>query len=236
MRFGLYDARGYDYPVELRYDRLWRRAIAARDPFIPPTTMARSDERALRALGLLGVSRLVQRREDPRLPLPVAYDGPDARIYANPYAQPRAWVVDRARPVDSEEEALDAVLEPGFDPRAAAVVEEPLPGLEPGGGRARIERYEPERVRIEATARGRSLVVLSDIWYPGWRATVDGREAPVERVDYLLRGVAVGPGTHTVELTYRPASWRAGWLISALAAVGLVATGLLLRRRAGARA
>jgi uncharacterized membrane protein YfhO len=60
------------------------------------------------------------------------------------------------------------------------------------------------------------------VHFPGWRATVDGREVPIERVDYLLRGVPVDAGTHRIAFTYRPASWRIGWIVSVLAALGLL--------------
>jgi uncharacterized membrane protein YfhO len=50
----------------------------------------------------------------------------------------------------------------------------------------------------------RSLLVLTDAWHPGWRATVDGREQPVYRVNYLFRGVFLEPGTHTILLSYGP--------------------------------
>jgi hypothetical protein len=152
-------------------------------------------------------------------------------------------VVDRVQPVVGEEAALRAVLDEGFDPRAAAVVERPVPGVASGGGgaggaagTARIATYEPERVLIQATAQTASLVVLSDVFHPGWHATVDGREVPLERVDYLLRGVPIGPGRHAVELAYRPAGWRAGLLVSVLAAAALAAAvALSAARRRGAR-
>ena len=238
MRYGLYDARSYDYPVERRYDRLWRAAVAPKIEFFPPTTLAKSDDRALRVLGLLGVRDLLQQTSDRPLSLPLAYDGREARIYANPHVQPRTWVVDRQRTVRGEDAALGAVTGAGFDPRAAAVVERPVAGIASGGGgagaaagSARLARYDPERVTVEASARDRSLVVLSDVWFPGWKATVDGRAAPVERVDYLLRGVAVPAGRHTVELRYAPASFRAGWIVSALTALGLLGWVLVARRR-----
>jgi hypothetical protein len=239
MRYGIYDARSYDYPVERRYDALWRRAIAPKLPFFPPTTLAKSDPGALRALGLLGVRDLLQQRSDRRLTgLRVGYDGPDARVYENPRAQPRAWVVDRVAPAASDHAALAAITAPGFDPRAAAVVQRPVAGLGTGGGgagaragTARLIRYEPEHVSIAADAKRRSLVVLSDVWFPGWTATVDGHPAPVERVDYLLRGVSVGPGRHTVAFTYAPTSVRAGATVSVLAALGLIAALVLGRRR-----
>jgi hypothetical protein len=233
MRWGLYDARGYDYPVEARYDRLWRTAVAPPLPFIPPTTIAGDDGPALRALGLLGVTSLLARKEDAPRPLPVAYDGPDARVYANPQALPRVWIAGGERVAADEDAALDAILDPALDLRATAVVERTLglPATAPGAGRAALERYEPERVTIAARATAPGVVVLSDLHYPGWEATVDGRDAPIERVDYLLRGVRVEPGAHTIELRYRPASFRLGLLISALTAVGLVAAVLLGRRR-----
>ena len=82
--------------------------------------------------------------------------------------------------------------------------------------------YEPERVVIRARSPGRGLLILSDNDYPGWKATVDGRAADVERVDYLFRGVALGPGAHTVEFRFEPLSWRIGWIVSL---VSLVAAG-----------
>ena len=66
MRYGLYDARGYDYPVERRYDTLWRRAIAPPEgDFTVPTMRIRPDEQALRALGLLGVTDVIQPPAEP---------------------------------------------------------------------------------------------------------------------------------------------------------------------------
>ena len=250
MRYGLYDARGYDYPVERRYDTFWRAGIAPDAAFIPPTSSARTDEPALRALGLLGVKDLLQQHGDPPLTGPgveLAYGGPDARVYTNRHAQPRAWVVDRQRVVDGERAALRGVLAAGFDPRAEALVERPVAGIAtggggagPGAGSAELVRYEPERIELAVTSRAPGLVVLSDVHYPGWRARVDGRRVPIARVDYLLRGMAVPAGRHTVELRYEPASWRIGWIVSLLTALALAGAWALSavrrRRQAGGTA
>jgi Bacterial membrane protein YfhO len=236
MRYGLYDARGYDYPVERRYDTLWRRAVAPpEDRFTIPTMRIRPDDQALRALGLLGVTDIIQPPAEPAVPgWEVTYDGPDARLYSNPHALPRTWVVGSQEVVADEDAALDAILDPAFDAGRTAVVERPINGLA-GEGEAEIVRYEPDRVELAATADDRALVVLSDIHMPGWRATVDGREAPIERVDYLLRGVPVDAGEHRVVFEYRPASWRIGWIVSVLAAAGLLAAVWKSGRRWAAR-
>ena len=196
---------------------------------------------SFRALGLFGVDYLLQNHGDKPLPgLQVAYQGDDARIYRNPSALPRAFVVGQQTVVEGANAQLDAVLAPGFEPRATAVTERRLPGIAEGGdagaspaGDARIEDYENDRVVIRARADRPGLVVLADSWYPGWKATVDGEDADVERVDYAVRGVAVGPGSHRVELTYAPASFRAGWIVSLLALLaigGVAAAGLRSRR------
>jgi hypothetical protein len=163
----------------------------------------------------------------------VSYDGPDARLYANPHALPRTWVVGAERVVPHEDAALDAILDPGFDARETAIVGRPLDIS--GEGEAEIVRYEPDRVELSATTDGRALVVLSDVHMPGWKATVDGREASVERVDYLLRGIPVEAGEHRIVLEYAPASWRIGWILSLVAAFGLLAAVWKSGRRWAAR-
>ena len=93
----------------------------------------------------------------------------------------------------------------------------------------------PERVVLTARAARPARVVLSDVQFPGWHATVDGRDAPLERVDYLLRGVPVGPGAHRIVLEYRPLSWRIGWIVSLVALLGLAAAVWQSARRWPAR-
>jgi hypothetical protein len=215
MRYGLRDGRGYDYPTDERYDDLWRRAVTPPDPlgFALPSTTASTSPGALRAMGLLAVSRVMSDRP---LPLREVYAGPDARVYANPSAVPRAFVVGQEVVGDQ----LATVTAPGFDPRRSAAVSSPL-GLR-GTGSAKVVRDEDERVVVRANADDRALLVLADTWFPGWKARVDGREAPIVRTDQLLRGVVVGPGQHTIEFQYVPWSWRVGWILSLLTAVALV--------------
>ena len=80
----------------------------------------------------------------------------------------------------------------------------------------------------------RAGLVLTEVDYPGWKATIDGRPAKIERVNYLMRGVVVPPGKHTVEMRYEPKSWTVGWIITAFSLVilaALVVLGLVRRRR-----
>ena len=160
----------------------------------------------------------------------------------NDEALPRAFLVGRQQVVDGEDEALRAATAPGFDGTSVAITERPVDGVPQGdaggdpepAGRARIVEYENERVVVDAEPTRRSLLVLTDVHFPGWEVRVDGREQPLERVDYLLRGVALDPGRHEVEFLYRPASWDAARAISLaglLVLAGALVAGLLRRRR-----
>ena len=99
-------------------------------------------------------------------------------------------------------------------------------------GRTQMASYDLTTQEAETIlAAGLALMPVQHVLNPGWKATVDGRPATIERVDYLLRGVVVPPGRHRVEFRYQPASWRAGWIISLLAILILVATTVVAWRR-----
>ena len=99
-----------------------------------------------------------------------------------------------------------------------------------------IVRYEPARIDIKVQAAAPALLVLSDLFYPGWEATVDGRPAEILRANYVMRAVAIPEGAHEVRFLYRPASFRAGVAASAagcLAVALLISWRLWTRRRRG---
>jgi len=80
---------------------------------------------------------------------------------------------------------------------------------------------------VEVEAASDALLVLSEVYYPGWRATVDGEPAPILRVDSILRAVPVPAGAHRVEMRFVPLSFWLGAGISGLAALWFAVTGWL---------
>lgn len=236
MDFGLYDARGYDYPVEQRYDTLWRRYVSNAPTLSQPTELASDTPSSLRALNLLSVSDFLY---DPLLPvskpgLKLAYRGHDALIYHNPSALPRVFLASSQHTVTGANAALVASTAAGFDARHVAVTEHAVQGLaqdtagvRPSAGRARLVSYGAEQIVAEASATQPSLLVLTDVYYPGWKVTIDGHPVQSQRVDYLLRGVLIPPGTHRVEYRYDPASFRVGWVISLVGTLAVLAAALL---------
>jgi uncharacterized membrane protein YfhO len=85
----------------------------------------------------------------------------------------------------------------------------------------------PTRTVVDATATAPGILVLADAYYPGWRATLDGRSTPIFPADWGLRGVALPEGRHTLVFEYRP-----DWLPAAvlMTVAGLLATLLMLAR------
>ena len=133
--------------------------------------------------------------------------------------EPRVSVVRSWAIVDLEE-ALDGVLEPGFDPSRTAYIErdpgiEEAPGDEPGT--TSYGEVDPEDVRITVDATGPSVVVVRNSYDPGWSATVDGVEVPVLATDYLIQGVPVRAGHHEIRLVYRDRAVTRGLTAGALA-------------------
>ena len=80
-----------------------------------------------------------------------------------------------------------------------------------------IELYATNRLKIRADAPSGGILLLSELYYPGWKAYVDGTSVPILRADYLLRAIPLGPGQHSIEVVYRPISFLVGSVISLFA-------------------
>jgi hypothetical protein len=129
---------------------------------------------------------------------------------ANPYTYGNAWFVDRVHYVDTANEELDmvgrlplrheAVADKKFEEQLGqSVAQDTL-------SRVTIKAYEPNQLTYEVNSGKGGIVVFSEIYYPGWTATVDGEEQPLGRVNYVLRALQVKPGKHEVVLSFFPKS------------------------------
>ena len=126
----------------------------------------------------------------------------------NPRTNGNAWFVDRLDFVPNADAELKALAK--TDLKHAAVADErfktDLATSTLGKGTAQLTHYQPNELRYTVQSDKGGVVALSEIYYPGWTATLDGQEIPVARVNYVLRAVKVPAGQHTLVLTFRPAS------------------------------
>jgi hypothetical protein len=149
----------------------------------------------------------------------LAHSG-DVKIYQNLAVLPRAFVVHQATVPAGDQQALDLLRDPGFDPSQTVILAQgqELAGAT-GQSRAEISSYDPERVQVRATLERSGYLVLTDTHYPGWEATVNGEPAPVLRADLYFRAVPLPAGEHEVIFHYRPFSARLGSILSLAAGV-----------------
>jgi hypothetical protein len=186
--------------------------------------------------------------------LRAVYDGGDARIFEDPAALPRAFVVSRARCADDREVLAllraraigadevvlddcaapvtgetDAIASRGVAPDSRSVV---APGPRSAvASQARMLIDEPARVVVAVSTAVPAWLVLTDTWFPGWRARIDGGDVVVRRADHAFRAVAVPAGHHEVEFAFTPRGLVPGAAVT-LAALVIVAALLIPRRRA----
>ncbi len=126
----------------------------------------------------------------------------------NPYAFGNGWFVDRVEYVDDANREIAAVGD--IDLRRVAVADTKFKEAigesvaQDSTGTVTLTSYDANRLTYDISSSRGGVVVFSDIYYPGWTATVDGVEVPVGRVNYILRAINVKPGAHKVELSFFP--------------------------------
>ncbi|MBN1163421.1 MAG: YfhO family protein [Candidatus Krumholzibacteriota bacterium] len=135
-------------------------------------------------------------------PYPLVYQGDRAYIYENPGALPRFFFVDKFR-VINKEHALGELVSPAFDPRREVLLEKRPPGRveSASGSTVEIVDYKLNSFDLKVRVEKPCLLVLSEIFYPHWRARVDGREMEILKADYCLRALSLPAGEH--EVTFR---------------------------------
>jgi hypothetical protein len=164
---------------------------------------------------------------------PVAGEDPWV-LYRRAEQPPRASVLTSWRTVSGPDAALQAVIDPSFDPSAEAVVEGASPGPpgpRHGAGSATYRDLGPQAAVVQVTAPAPALVLIRNSYDRDWHATVDGRAAPLVPADYLMQGVMVPAGTHTIALAYDDPWIGYGLLGSAIAVALLVGAAIAARRR-----
>jgi hypothetical protein len=212
---GLYDVSGVDNPLMVADTARYWDGIGGR---------------STRLYDLLGVRYVLGSKEVVLdwNKFSLAFDGdPSVNVYRNETALPRAFVVHQAVLAASHEDAWALIHQPGFDPASTVIVEEgqPLDSQPTDGppGTARVVRYGLNSLEIEVDSPAEGYLFVSDPFYPGWQAKVDGESAPILRADYAFRAVAVPAGSHRVTMDFRPGSWLAGLGISAATVLVLIA-------------
>jgi hypothetical protein len=155
----------------------------------------------------------------------------DLGLYRNPSEQPRARWVDTVVAVSGDDEAAAAVRSVNLRTTAVAVAEasrDPPPSaLET----VHLDGWVPGALAVSTSSERERFLLVSEVWHPGWAATIDGAAAPLLRADLALMGLRVPAGAHHVALLFRPLHWRVALAISAASATLLLGLAALAWRR-----
>jgi hypothetical protein len=167
------------------------------------------------------------------------YDQDGVTIMENLRALPRAWLVPSVGVLDTTEllRRIRGQSSESFDPRTMAFVELSAKGIQPFNGpplgadaHTSVVSYAPCRIVLASSSRQRTMLVVSEMFYPGWVAIVDGAATPIHQTDYLLRGIVLSRGTHTIVMSYGAPGAKKGAAISLLTLVLLAIAIAWLRR------
>jgi hypothetical protein len=153
----------------------------------------------------------------------------DTAIFENLRALPAAFLVpsNGVKIIPDDERQLAMIKDASFDPEQSVIVAQTLKTVgakqnQPAGSLVRWVARRNNSFQLKVDAENDSVLVVSQTYYPGWRAWVDGQEAQIVPADYALTGIAVTAGSHDVTFAYQPISFRIGLAISAAALLAIV--------------
>ena len=237
---GLYDIGGLYNPLRLGLFSFYTDGL---------------ERRGSAVYNLLGTRYIVTGKGEARSDaefITLAYsDDPAVDVWENARALPRVLLPTEIIPAMSDLDAFNALREPGFDPSRSIVLSgdeafvanqdslgsDPVltdvsEGFEPAG-MAEIVTYAADALSIQVELTEPAWLLLTDIYAPGWSATIDGAPAKIVRADFAFRSVRVPAGVHRIEMQYLPPGWRAGliWALLTVLACG-VAWGMATWSRA----
>ena len=226
MLFGISDIRGYDSIIPQQYvtymQAIEKQGLLEHNRISPLLQEASLDSPLL---DMLDVDYVLT---DQRLSRPgwqLVFAGQPS-IYRRVGGLPRAYFVSGARVVAEEQQALEWLRSPGFDPKAEVVLLGPGVSDVKGDARdfraAEIVSYSANRVVVKIADGRPGYLVLSDSYFPGWQAVVNGRPVPLYRANYNFRAVPVPAGTNTVVFNYSPLSLKLGLFSSLIGAIAVV--------------
>jgi len=160
---------------------------------------------------------------------------PGTEVFENTAALPRFFFVDRIQQVASLAAAHDLIEQHEIDLHHAAIVQNPmeLPPADNGSqaGDVTVTRYQPARIELALKTPRAALLVLSETYYPGWKAWIDGEPTAIFPVDLALRGVVVPAGEHRLRMEFHPAIFPVSLGVSLGTALLLALSAFFFERR-----
>lgn len=252
-QYGLYSPEGYDPLYPKAYGEFIGLAANGKlansfsnatrsDAVIPAnTTDTLTDPVKKKTLNLLGVRYILDRAENantenifPPNSYRLVYEKDGWKIFENLDALPRAFLTQSTLTYQTRVDFEEKFADSKFNPKEAVLLAEPTnlpPGEPKQAGTATISSYMNNRVEIITSAPATQMLVLTDTYFPGWTATVDGRKEKILKADWTFRAVSVPAGKHMVVFSYEPSSFSWGLKSSMMSVLIFIGFILTLKRK-----
>ena len=218
MIFGYSEISGYD-SFRLRRIETFYRAVPFR-----------------KTLDIFNVKWLVSPVAVPEDRLPISFSSEGLNVYKNETVLPRVLLPTEVKDSLGDGEILAIMGSDAFDPSKTVLFDHPVTGFSgpAPSGEAAIVQYDPERVEIHLSMNHAGYLLLGDVYYPGWKAYLNGREIPVLRANYLFRAVAVpGGGDYSLVFRFEPDIFRKSAAVSIacwIFCLGVICAGSIRKR------
>ncbi len=248
--YQLFSPQGYDPLYPKRYGEFIQAAANGRietnftgqtrsDANIDQTGNLSTNPYRLKILDLLGVKYVLDRAENastqndfPADRFNLIYEQNGWKIFENTKVLPRAFLVSDYKTFNNKEEFEKLFFAKDFDPGKTILLEKNPKGLSPNNlaigqfnnnpESVSILQYKPNKIVVKVNATNNNLLFLSDTYYPGWKAYIDGRQSTIYRADYAFRSVFVPAGEHKIDFIYNPFSFQLGLWTSIVSVLLLV--------------
>lgn len=197
------------------------------------------------AINLLGIRYIIHKFSDGRASwtfpfwtypdgtFKLIYNDSKYEIYENKKAFPRAFLADKYEVIANPQKTVDTLFNKNFDSRSTAILEEnPNFSINKNNeGNVRIIQYKPDTIDLVVNSKFNSLLILTDNYYPGWKAEIDGKSVPIYKANYTFRAIPITSGQHRVNFTYDPNSFRLGLYLAITGIFGVIVATVLLRKK-----
>jgi hypothetical protein len=216
MSFRISDVGAYSPLVMNDYYKFMRNLGDVDDSLgrLEPSLSSLSE--SFNLLSLLNVKYIIANEEIKDKRVELAYSDEKVKVYRNNELLPRASIVSDYKVISDEQEALDFLRSKDFNPVDVVVLnEEPanfekIPGSQHGNASVGIKDYSPNKVILNINTPTSGILVLSDTFYPGWKAFVDREEVEIMKANTVMRAVVIPKGKHLVKFVYDPIPFNCG--------------------------
>ena len=235
--YHLPSVEGYDALYIRRYGQLIASMTDGKlqDSYRSVVSFIKNNQNTAQMVKLLNITYIVHKKSDDFVGWTFPYwdypgqfnqifEDSSYRIFKNTNALPHAFVASNFTVVPDDQKKITTILSKSFNPAHTVIL-----GKNPGftasasnSGSATITSYSPNRVSITAETQNKSVLVLLDNNYPGWKATIDGKQTPILTANYSFRGVVLPSGTHKIVFSFEPLSFITGVWLAITGIVGII--------------